>query len=382
MRRLLLLVAALTWLAGCEAPGARPYLANEKRLLWQEYEYKQAARKESEGDLMGAVEILQRIQATEPSKAEPYLDLVRILLELKWYPQAQEVLDLAALNNVDDPRLLPYQGMLLVRTDKPAEALKVLEEAESARFISTRYTVAIAAAEMLEDRAAVRRWAELGLKHAPDAVVTSLLAGLEWLDRKHDEALSLYDSALKLEPGNPEVLEAAALCALEADDVDRALKYLHPLAIKTDLRPSLLAAKGRAHAQLGEREAALKDLFAAADLGMVEVWRDLGELYLESNELEKARKAFTNHLRHYPDDVVSHYGQARALMGLLQPREAVASLEQAPPLRDSYLLSCALGDACWQSGDPDAAREAYDRACRLKPEAEYPRAALERLASP
>ncbi len=369
------LLAAL----GCETAKPRPFLANEKRQLWLEVQYKEAAKKEADGDLVGAVEILRRIQATDPAKVEPYLDMARILLELKWYPQTQEVLSLAFANDVDDPRLYPYQAMLLVRLEKPAEALQVLEDAESARFLSSRYTVAITAAELLGDQEAARRWAKLGCEEAPNAALTTMYAGLLWIDGDHDEALALYDSALKLEPGRPAILEAAALCAYEAGEPERALTHFAALAVVSDLRPAVYRLKGLAHAEVGEREAALRELYRAVDAGLTEAWGELGQLYLEAGDFTKARKAFGNHLRSHPRDEVSQYGLARALMALDRPAEAVANLENAG---ETYLLLCALGDARLLSGDREGAQRAWGKALDLRPEAQYPRAALDRLARP
>jgi hypothetical protein len=91
-------------------------------------------------------------------------------------------------------------------------------------------------------------------------------------------------------------------------------------------------------------------------------YEELGELYKDQEQFEKAREAFTNAIAARSDSVYTFYYRAQTSLGLGDFTGAIPDLERvvaSDPKFDYYRAAGLLGDAYAQTGQLDRAAQLY-----------------------
>lgn len=246
--------------------------------------------------------------------------------------------------------------------------------------------------------------AERELRVVVETQPTNLAAQL-WLaraladQRRRDEALRVYEAALRLPGGREDALVTAVELALDARRPDTAERLINtagePRATATRVaRAMLLAAGGKVTAAEAALRAALRDeptsfealahLFdlllrarrAAELVPLVEralrlapraprLVALLGEAWLAAGDAARAEGALTAALELAPDSssVRLELGRARLVRG--RARDALAALETADESPERHALQ---GAACSSLGEWARAAEHYRRALTARPD--------------
>lgn len=165
---------------------------------------------------------------------------------------------------------------------------------------------------------------------------------------RHEDALGVYSSALKVNPN---------------DD-------------------GLLYGRSLAYEKLGRFPEAEADLRAilAEDQDDARAMNALGYLLtVNTSRYEEARKLIENALKHAPDDPAVIDSMGWVLFKLGKPAEARSYLEKALSSADDPEISAHLGEVLWALGERDRAREILDRALAREPGHRVLRETVERL---
>jgi tetratricopeptide (TPR) repeat protein len=151
------------------------------------------------------------------------------------------------------------------------------------------------------------------------------------------DAETIYQSVLRRQPGNHEVLHLAGLLAVQAGRAEQGVALI-----------------GKALRVNGRSAAAHTDLGAA--LGSLRRYADA----LASHDRAIALK---------PDYAKAHYNRGLALANLRRPADALASFDQAIALKPDYAEAhCNRAVLLAELGRPADALASHDRAIALKPD--------------
>ena len=187
----------------------------------------------------------------------------------------------------------------------------------------------------------------------------------------HRGALHWYAEALKLTPGNPEVLNNAGVALMALGDVPEAIRnYREALR----LAPTYALAHHNlagALAGLGERQSAILEYQEAlrAKPDYAEAHRNLAKVLAADGRFEDAFREFREALRITPDDNDAHHNLGVTLDRAGRFDEAIAEYREA--LRISPADAATLRDlatALAHAGKLSDAISQYQEALRLAPE--------------
>lgn len=154
---------------------------------------------------------------------------------------------------------------------------------------------------------------------------------------RHADAMDLYERALAMQPGDPEILTLAGTACGEIGDLESAASRL---------------------------EAALE-----ASPGFTPALAAMGNVYQIRAEYGKAEACYRRALETVRDDPVIASNLALVLAATDRLREARDLLEAAVEAQPDFANALVgLGRACARLGDPDAALAAYDRARECAPD--------------
>lgn len=144
-------------------------------------------------------------------------------------------------------------------------------------------------------------------RFAPWVIVVALAAGLSIVtisrnaDWKSD--LSLWTSAVAVEPGNPEIRDNLGVAYTQMNDYSAAKKeFEEALRLNPDYLHSLLNLGSLEYRAFGDAEAALPLLEKAVGMQPRAVggWAELADIYLERQEFQKAADAILMAIRFDP----------------------------------------------------------------------------------
>jgi tetratricopeptide (TPR) repeat protein len=115
---------------------------------------------------------------------------------------------------------------------------------------------------------------------------------------RYTDAISLYDSALKREPKNPDALYLTGLCRLQMGDMERGARHMRAL-IK--LQPHHAAARhalGKALIEMGETSSGRQHLEQALTINPAspDSRIELAELALAAGDAQKAKTLYRDGL--------------------------------------------------------------------------------------
>ncbi len=187
----------------------------------------------------------------------------------------------------------------------------------------------------------------------------------------HEEAISEFNEALRLDPGYFEVLNNLAVSFHRMGLVDEAIEKLREAI---SFRPGYLEAHcnlGSIYASTGMFEEALSEYNAALSINPESalVHNNLGNLCLGQERFPEAILAFQEAIKLDPE-----YIPARSNLGMLYSRQGRHEdalrefnevLKRDPELPEAY---CGMGNAYYELGSFDKSAQAWIRAVYLAPE--------------
>jgi serine/threonine-protein kinase len=184
-----------------------------------------------------------------------------------------------------------------------------------------------------------------------------------------DQALQSAQSALQIDPMQPDVRYALALIYSATGQRDRALEQLRELMAVQPGRDTTHRLRGEILAEAGQLDAGIQEMTRAIALrpGYAENYSRLGVVYRRGGRYADALRAFEEAVRLQPDNAAAHnrLGAAHLLTG--NERAALADFRQAVRLGGSSPAFGNIGLLEYRAGRYDAAARAYERAVQDGP---------------
>ncbi len=274
-----------------------------------------------------ALDVLSGFASKGGQDAEARVLQARAHILLKHYDKAERILN-DVLGTV--PGYAPaylYSGMVLIRRNRPDEALSRLNRAIAldssfAEAYKERARIFIGLGELV--RAATDLTSAVNLDPADGELFA--LRGFTSLKRMlYDAAIADFTRALESLPGDPRINYDRAVAFVLRDENEAALKDLETVLRAQPDSGRALALKGVAHFALGEKAAAREDLdkAVAASAGDPVIWNNRGFFLHKIGDEKGAMESFNRALR-----LDAAYARARYNLGL------ALNKEEAPPLPD------------------------------------------------
>jgi superkiller protein 3 len=184
-----------------------------------------------------------------------------------------------------------------------------------------------------------------------------------------DQALQSAQTALQIDPMQPDVRYALALIYGATGQRDRAVEQLrHSMALQPG-RDSTHRLLGEILAETGQLDAGIQEMTRAIALrpAYAENYSRLGVVYRRAGRYAEALRAFEEAVRLQPDNAAAHnrLGAAHLLTG--NERAALADFRQAVRLGGSSPAYGNIGLLEYRAGRYDAAARAYARAVQDDP---------------
>jgi predicted O-linked N-acetylglucosamine transferase (SPINDLY family) len=185
------------------------------------------------------------------------------------------------------------------------------------------------------------------------------------------EARSLYETILKVSPGQPDTLHLLGLVAHKQGDLDRAVELIRKsIKARSDL-PEAHYNLGVVLQEQGKLDDAIASYRKAAELnpGYAEAHYNLGNVLSEREELAGAATAYGKAIALDPDDAAVHDNLGHVLHRQGRLPEAVTSYRRALALAPSDAETHNnLGIALHEQGLLDEAHASYKTALSISPE--------------
>ncbi len=186
-----------------------------------------------------------------------------------------------------------------------------------------------------------------------------------------DEAIGLYDAALREKPDYPDALCAGADILRDKGFADAALNfYTKALSLAPDLadawfnRANLLMKGRRADEALESYDRA-----AALRPGDARIFCNRGAAFFDVGRLKDALESYKTALRLQPDLAQAAHNMGNALMRLGEFELALAAYDKALTLRKGYSAAlCGRGIVLKELGRFDDALASFDAALELDPD--------------
>lgn len=272
-------------------------------------------------------------------------------------PDVVAIVDEAHAASVRSPRDLTVRarlGRVLHANGFPAEASQAYGQVLD---VMPSHAPTLYLLGMLErEQGNAERASEL-LRSAIDASgghVVMQLRQSEWaMDEEDDEAADrILESLSRTHPQHPAVRVLQARHALESGRPERVVEILSPLVATSGSHPYWRHLLGRAHRELGNEREAYR-LLATADATPP----PLKDMFMQ--EVVKEKRGFTAAFRRA--EALQRSGDFKAAI------EIYRRLIPLYPGQDVPLLN-AISQAYFKSSEPQAARDALDRALELDPD--------------
>ncbi|MGD9980401.1 MAG: sulfotransferase [Hyphomonadaceae bacterium] len=121
------------------------------------------------------------------------------------------------------------------------------------------------------------------------------------------------EAVLSERPSDPAANQILGIVALELGDVELAKQHLRRADAAAPGQPHILNALGVAARRSGETAEARRFFTRAGERGLIDGWRNLGNLESIAGDARASMRAYEKALRLKPDDAASHAGLAQAL---------------------------------------------------------------------
>lgn len=362
------------------------------------------------GDLTAAVRDLQTAATLDPSATRPLELLGDVNYSQERYRRAAERYEAYLRLDDQSPRLLYKLALAHYRDGRVAGAIVPLRRAVqlSDRFAEAYHLLGLALQKQRQTREAAAAYRQAVTVNPALVPAREALADLYASTGRHAARLEQLEALAALDTERPERLIALGLAQADAGRVDLAVASLGRAAERRPGTPLIYSALAGVWLRLAERgdEAALGKALEASRLGLASGTRDSHDLLLHGRALllagrtDAALRILRDATRQLPvdenaylhlADAAQQLGRAaearRALLSYLtltdDDRRIAASasriaelslrLRDAPAavrwlsrairlLPDDAMLHARLAEAHLAAGDPDAARQALDRA--------------------
>lgn len=135
-------------------------------------------------------------------------------------------------------------------------------------------------------------------------------------NRNVPAALTHYERARGLQPGNRDYQHGVALCLLELNRLDEAQAILQPLVDAEGPAPESLYIMAQLSLYRKDTNAAIDWMQRAVDLnpGYIEAVKSLGQIYDWTNQPAKAVQIYQRAIPQFPNDAQLHHVLGNALM--------------------------------------------------------------------
>jgi tetratricopeptide (TPR) repeat protein len=265
--------------------------------------YYQGAVAEGSQDLDDAVRLYSKSLEVQPTATDSLESITRVLVSQKHVPEALKRLDDVATRYPDSAVPLNIKGEVLMSQKRDGEGIAA-------------FTAAIA--HEPKNWSAYRNlaYAELG-EHDSNAAVATLQSGIgkvtnpEQLETmlgilyqqngKPDDAIRLYDTALRQDPQSDVIANNLAMLLIDTKRDPASLERARQLAARfsTSNNPQLLDTYGWMLYRRGEANGAVTALQAASSKApnLPVLWYHLGMAQLLSGQTEAARDSLTRSLK-------------------------------------------------------------------------------------
>jgi len=184
------------------------------------------------------------------------------------------------------------------------------------------------------------------------------------------EALHWYAEALKVTPGNAEVLNNAGVASMSLGDVPEAVRYYREALRASPDYPLAHNNLGSALARLGDRESAIREYKEALRLkpDYTEARANLAKLLATEGRAEDAVREYREALRTRPGDAAVLKDLGTALANAGEFAEAISRYEEALRLEPNNAETHnALGMARAWAGQPGEAARELEISLKLDP---------------
>jgi tetratricopeptide (TPR) repeat protein len=255
-----------------------------------------------------AVEVYQELQEFRPDEDRIPFFMGGLFLDMGDTTRAVESISAAAMMRPVEPRYWDLWIRLEMVRGNEQRASSLCDSAMSYNPISASIHALAASIFMLQD---AQDKAEFALRRAIDIEPTNSEHYLNLGFLYHDlerwlEAENLYQDALKLSPGDPQVLNNFAyLLAEQGKDLERALELSEDAISMEPENPSFLDTKGWIHFHLKDYEQARIFLERASEIDPdhYEILSHLGDLYSAMGLRELARESWQKSLNAGGDEI-------------------------------------------------------------------------------
>jgi predicted Zn-dependent protease len=336
--------------------------------------YRIAENRLSNGRLDAAAEAARQAVTLQPEYRAPKVLLARV--EIQQGHHAAAIQRLKALEKVEPPSSeLAY--LLGVAYEKGRKLDNALAEYRRAQGLDEENLAAIkAAAEVLVAMGEVRH-AQLHIdsylpKAGEDPGMYELAGRLAMMSAEHDRAVSHYQRARELDPGNLRYMEALARAQHSAGRYAEAGDTLEELLHRKGYSPCTWVHMmlGDSYLARDEPHRAFNAYFTASERAPEEpaVWSALARSALAMNDTARAILAARRALHLEPDQLEATLLLGYALLREKRVDQALQTLAKATERHPrSPMVRCLLGRAHAAGGNHAEAIRCYTAALRLDP---------------
>ena len=319
-----------------------------------------------------AVQVLEKILHKLPDNTSLRLELARILVKNKHYKQAEKQIEILAKKELQ-PEVLFAISLLSIEMEQLDAAREYLVRLHAHRLYASEAAYFIGQLEAgRENYSAAEEWfkrvkngkytfeAYLGLvmvysrqekfeqafsllEHystSNDKQSTEILqikAEVYAQAKQYDRAYEIYTEAVKLAPGNPDILYGRAMLAEKFDRIDLLEKDLH----------TILAANPRDSQALNALGYTLAD---------------------RTDRYQEARKYIERALVINPEDVATLDSMGWVLYKMGEHAEALKYLQKAYAKEPDPEIAAHYGEVLWVAGQTQKARSVWDKALKKDPQ--------------
>lgn len=297
-------------------------------------------------------------------------------LNARDYEAALALFDSVPAEEAVKPEMRKLRLSILISAGKLDDAKSLEAELESELPGDTEVLYAgamIATAE--NDRSKRLEFLNRILKVNPNDSAALTDIGLDLLSRKsYPQAKANLLKAMASDPGNVDAMLGLARVYYMTDDLPKTRDTLN-LAISKEAGYSVLwAERARAESELGDQNAALRDIEKAVELdpSIYGQWVDYGNYLLPTERRPEAEAAFGKAVDLEPDHYLAYIYRAGLRDELGNAEGAISDYRNVIRLYPRYYFAAeGLGILLWERGDFAGAADAFAGALKYNPQSAY-----------